>query len=202
MPLLPSYTNQSTDLLVVRQKVKAFIRHFDAPKANQLTGFYLRATFAFNELTEKSFEGNENLCLKKSVIFPRNVTTYNSVRGGSTAAGTSKVECFVKIVNGVQSLSIITKHSTFDVAAALDPPLSVYHKTILLKTHAIYELDHSFRQKQKACEIQRTARLLPLRKSELRVIFSIFVITEIIFAALEQLKCLIRRSYTDYLGNF
>ena len=74
MPLLPSYTNQSTDLLVVRQKVKAFIRHFDTPKANQLTGFYLRATFAFNELTEKSFEGNENLCLKKSVIFPRNVT--------------------------------------------------------------------------------------------------------------------------------
>ena len=108
----------------------------------------------------------------------------------------------MKIVNGVQSLSIITKHSTFDVAAALDPPLSVYHKTILLKTHAIYELDYSFRQKQKACEIQRTARLLPPRKSELRVIFSIFVITGIIFAALKQLKCLIRRSYTDYLGNF
>ena len=112
------------------------------------------------------------------------------------------LECFVKIVNGVQSLTIITKHSTLDVAAALDPPLSVYHKTILLKTRAIYELDYSFRQKQKACEIQRTARLLPLRKSELRVIFSIFVITGIIFAALKQLKCLIRRSYTDYLGNF
>ena len=138
----------------------------------------------------------------KNLSFPGTCLSYNSVRGGSRAAGTSKVECFVIIVNSVQSLTIIRKHSTLDVAAALDPPLSVYHKTILLKTHSIYELDYSFRQKQKACEIQRTARLLPLRKSELRVIFSIFVITGIIFAALKQLKCLIRRSYTDYLGNF
>ena len=128
----------------------------------------------------------------KNLSFPGTCLSYNSVRGGSRAAGTSKVECFVIIVNSVQSLTIIRKHSTLDVAAALDPPLSVYHKTILLKTHSIYELDYSFRQKQKACDIQRTARLLPLGKSELRVIFSIFVITGIIFATLKQLKCLIR----------
>ena len=44
-------------------------------------------------------------------------------RGGSRTAATSKVELLVIIVNGFQPLSIITKSSTFDVAAVLDPPL-------------------------------------------------------------------------------
>ena len=39
-------------------------------------------------------------------------------RGGSRAAATSKMECFVK-----KPLTIITKHSILDVAAVLDPPL-------------------------------------------------------------------------------
>ena len=47
------------------------------------------------------------------------------VRGGSRAAAASKMECFVIIVNGFQPLTIITKHSILDVAAALDPPLVV-----------------------------------------------------------------------------
>ena len=33
------------------------------------------------------------------------------------------MECFVIIVNGWKSLTIITKHSILDVAAVLDPPL-------------------------------------------------------------------------------
>ena len=33
------------------------------------------------------------------------------------------MECFVIIVNGWEPLTIITKHSILDVAAALDPPL-------------------------------------------------------------------------------
>ena len=41
-----------------------------------------------------------------------------SLRGGSRAAATSKMECFVIIVNG-------WKHSILDVVAALDPPLSL-----------------------------------------------------------------------------
>ena len=58
-------------------------------------------------------------------------------RGRSRAAVTSKMECFVVIVNGFQPLTIITKHSIcfqpltiitkhfiLDVAAVLDPPLS------------------------------------------------------------------------------
>ena len=49
-------------------------------------------------------------------------------RGGSRIAATSKMECFVIIVNGFQPLTIITKHSTLDVAAVLDPPLITYAK--------------------------------------------------------------------------
>ena len=44
--------------------------------------------------------------------------------GGSRAAAKSKMERFVGIVNGVQPLTIITKRSILDVAAALDPPLN------------------------------------------------------------------------------
>ena len=44
-------------------------------------------------------------------------------RGGSRTAATSKVELFVIIVIDFQPLIIITKSSTLDVAAVLDPPL-------------------------------------------------------------------------------
>ena len=46
-------------------------------------------------------------------------------RERSRVAATSKMECFVIIVNSFQPLTIITKHSILDVAAALDPPLSI-----------------------------------------------------------------------------
>ena len=39
-------------------------------------------------------------------------------RGGSTAAVTFKMECFVIIVNGRKPFTIITKYSILDVAAA------------------------------------------------------------------------------------
>ena len=44
-------------------------------------------------------------------------------RDGSRTAATSKMELLVIIVNGIQPLTIITKCSILDVAAALDPPL-------------------------------------------------------------------------------
>ena len=47
-------------------------------------------------------------------------------RGGSRAAATSRMECLVIIVNGFQPLTIVTKHSILDVAAALDPPLGTF----------------------------------------------------------------------------
>ena len=45
-------------------------------------------------------------------------------RGGSRAAATSKMKRFVMIVNGCMPLTIITKRSALDVAAALDLPLN------------------------------------------------------------------------------
>ena len=55
----------------------------------------------------------------KSIIF----------RGRSRTAATSKMERFVIIVNGFQPF---TKHSILDVAAALDPPLILNKKTLVL----------------------------------------------------------------------
>ena len=51
---------------------------------------------------------------------------YLKQRGGSRSAATSKVECFVIIVNGFQPLTIITKHSILNGAAVLDPSLEIY----------------------------------------------------------------------------
>ena len=48
-----------------------------------------------------------------------------SHRAGSRAAAASKMERFMIIVNGFQLLTIITKRSILDVAAALDPPLII-----------------------------------------------------------------------------
>ena len=49
-------------------------------------------------------------------------------RGGSRTTAASKMERFVIIVNGWKPLTIITKHSILDVAAALDPPLTGLHQ--------------------------------------------------------------------------
>ena len=61
----------------------------------------------------------------------KNIRTLSSyrTRGGSRAAATSKMECFVIIVNGFQPLTIITKYSILDVAAALHPPLRTIKRT-------------------------------------------------------------------------
>ena len=49
------------------------------------------------------------------------------IRGGSRTAAASKMELFVIIFNGFQSLTIITKCSFLDVAAVLDSPLIVHN---------------------------------------------------------------------------
>ena len=51
------------------------------------------------------------------------ILLFSMSRCGSRAAATSKMECFVITFNGFQPLSIITKHSILDAAAALDPSL-------------------------------------------------------------------------------
>ena len=54
-----------------------------------------------------------------------NIITFAPILLNSRAAATSKMEYFVIIVNGFQPLTIITKCSILDVAAALDPPLTI-----------------------------------------------------------------------------
>ena len=51
------------------------------------------------------------------------------IRGGSRAAATTKTECFVIIVNGWKPLTVITKHSILDAAAALGLSLIIFAKS-------------------------------------------------------------------------
>ena len=61
--------------------------------------------------------------IRKIFISINRINKQAKPRGGPRATATSKMECFVIIVNGFQPLTIITKHSILNVAAALDPPL-------------------------------------------------------------------------------
>ena len=51
--------------------------------------------------------------------------TWYGIRGRSRTAAMSKVELFMVIVNGWKPLTIITKRSTLDIVAVLDPPLGI-----------------------------------------------------------------------------
>ena len=51
------------------------------------------------------------------------VAEFPLFRGGSRTAATCKMEVFVIIVYGLESLTIITKSSILDIAAVLDTPL-------------------------------------------------------------------------------
>ena len=62
------------------------------------------------------------------------------LRGGSRAAATSKMERFVIIVNGWKPLTIITKRSILDVAAVLDPPLSLLENTLAVSDYCMDSL--------------------------------------------------------------
>ena len=50
--------------------------------------------------------------------------------GEPRTAATSKMEHFVRIVNGWKLLTIITKRSILDVAVVLDPPLRMQTKSL------------------------------------------------------------------------
>ena len=73
--------------------------------------------------TIKIFEWFPNNRLKSNAEKCNLITSSTLSRGGSRAAATSKMECFVIIINGFQPLTIITEHSILDVAVALDLPL-------------------------------------------------------------------------------
>ena len=82
--------------------------------------------------------------------------SHNDIRGGSRASATSKMECFVIIVNGFQPLTIITKHSILDVAAALDPPLDIETK-IWCCMKSILLRKNSFMLRKKQSDTKKTS---------------------------------------------
>ena len=65
-----------------------------------------------------------------------------NTRGGSKAAETSKMKHFVTIVNGFQPLTIITKCSILDVAAALDPLLNTSRFSIKTASKVFIQRDY------------------------------------------------------------
>ena len=71
-------------------------------------------------------------------LFPQRFSLPLVIRGRSRAAATSKIERFVIsiviIVNGWKLLTIISKRSILDAAAALDPPLLILD--ILLRNNS------------------------------------------------------------------
>ena len=66
-------------------------------------------------------------CLKVNIVTQSSISNVTG-RYGSRDAVTSKMEDFVIIVNGWKPLTIITKRSILDVAAALDPPITGFLK--------------------------------------------------------------------------
>ena len=85
-------------------------------------------------------------CKKQTIVFfelPFDLPIlWQASRGGSKAAATSKMERFVIIVNGFQPLTIITKRSILDVAAALDPPLSLYVAVINFNINGFHDFNN------------------------------------------------------------
>ena len=59
MPVLPPYRNQSIDF---------HSKSIEICTANQLTGFYMRATLAFNGLKYISIKKTNNKIIKKAII--------------------------------------------------------------------------------------------------------------------------------------
>ena len=74
------------------------------------------------DYAEFKFQHAANLDLNSLMLFK---LQKHSEAGGSRVAATSKIWRFVIIVNGFHPLTIITKHSNLDVAAALDPLLTL-----------------------------------------------------------------------------
>ena len=101
---------------------------FDESKAKREKQKHLkRGDFVYKKWWRHYFK-RFAICNSKK-IWNFNRTKFEMIsRGGSMAAATSKMERFVIIVNSFQPLTIITKRSILDVAAALDLPLITFYK--------------------------------------------------------------------------
>ena len=73
-----------------------------------------------------------------SSFLGKHFSTFITIKGGFRTAATSRTERFVIIVNGWTPLTVITKRSILDVAAVLDPPLTIYHIYSFAQTKIYY----------------------------------------------------------------
>ena len=87
----------------------------------------------------------------QNLILVRNADT----RGRSRAGTTSKMECFVIIVNGLQLLTISTKHSILNVASAQDPPLD----TIFIQEKVNFIIDEREILKNCSTRVSKTIKI-------------------------------------------
>ena len=89
-----------------------------------------------HDIVERYFRWNQVMLITSAMNMMEHLNMkIAQCRGGSRAAATSKMECFVVIVNGFQPLTIITKHSILDVAAALDRSLTMDQATMRTLLH-------------------------------------------------------------------
>ena len=72
----------------------------------------------------RNFERQNKILMPKSMPMLMAIFPNGPGKGGSRAAATSKIERFLAIVNGFQPLTIITKRSILNAAAAPDPHLT------------------------------------------------------------------------------
>ena len=93
---------------------------------------------SYKFLLDKSSAISYNVYLMSALQYPAQLDQVQmsrlqdrKTRGGSRAAATSKLECFVIIVKGWKPLIIITKRSILDVAAALDLSLKTDVNVVL-----------------------------------------------------------------------
>ena len=91
------------------------------PLSENTEGFLLKQTFLKIDYHYYVYYNPE----KSKICGCFHVTKKTTFRGGSRTAPTSKMDRFVMIVNSWKLLTIITKRSILDVAAVLDPLLTL-----------------------------------------------------------------------------
>ena len=100
--------------------------------------------------------------ISENIIFSR---TKQVFRGRSRPAATSKMECFVIIVNDWKPLTIITKHSILDVAADLDPPLSFHSSILTFVFQERLRLLYFFSENTFLCTFQLKGTVMQIEKA-------------------------------------
>ena len=105
-------------LLTYLHKCKRCVKHVKQKTSKRSRDFYFSTSYGDTRTYWTFYLVDTAQKMKFSIK-----DFFGKCSGGSRTAATSKMERFVVIVNGWKPLTIITKCSILDVAAALDLPL-------------------------------------------------------------------------------